>query len=74
MQHDPMLAHSMGAGGFFWMLIIAIILVVPLWRICQRTGHPGWFALFALLPLLNVALLYFLAFSKWPSQKENSQQ
>ncbi len=58
-----------GGFGFLGMLVVGLLVVVPLWRICTRVGHPGWLALGALIPLVNVLVLYFLAFSEWPIEK-----
>ncbi len=48
----------------FWWPVIAALVVIPLWRICEKLGFPGVLSLLALVPLLNVGLLYFLAFSE----------
>ncbi|MEX0724925.1 MAG: hypothetical protein WD065_01565 [Planctomycetaceae bacterium] len=56
--------------GFFELLIVGfilLILVVPFWMICSKAGFPGWISLAMLLPLLNLALLFFLAFADWPA-------
>lgn len=67
-----MMGHQMFGGmGFLWMLIVGILLVVPTWRICQRIGYPGPIGLLIVVPIANIVLLYFIAFSKWQtSQKE----
>jgi hypothetical protein len=49
-----------------WM-VVSVILVPPVWRLCGRAGFPRWFSLAMVVPLANIALLYFLAFSLWPS-------
>lgn len=59
------------AAHLLWMLIIAVIFVVPFWRICTRVGYPGWLALLVLVPIANLVFLYFLAFSDWPSRRAN---
>ncbi|MGX5914018.1 hypothetical protein ACR0ST_04735 [Aliidiomarina sp. Khilg15.8] len=67
-----MVDHDMGAGmglGFLWMLVVGIIVVIPLWRICQRIGYPGPLGLLALVPIANLVLLYFIAFAKWKPEK-----
>lgn len=69
MTEGNMLGSAMGAGHWLWMLVIAIIAVIPAWRICQRTGYPGFLGVLILIPLVNLAFLYFLAFSDWPSKK-----
>jgi len=58
-----------GGFGFFGLVIAAIAVVIPLWRICARLGFPPWISLAALVPLANVLLLYFLAFAEWPMEK-----
>jgi hypothetical protein len=71
MMHDDMYGYTMWAGHWLWMLVIAIAVVIPAWRICQRTGYPGWLGVLILIPVVNLVLLYFLAFSDWPGVKES---
>jgi len=61
--------EAMGDGHTLWMLILAVIAVVPFWRISQRAGYSGWLSLLILVPLVNLAYVYFLAFAPWPSQQ-----
>ncbi|SFR45061.1 hypothetical protein SAMN04488073_1436 [Marinobacter gudaonensis] len=65
--------NTLWAGHWLWMLVIAIAVVVPAWRICQRTGYPGWLGLLILVPLINLGLLYFIAFSEWPADRKERQ-
>jgi hypothetical protein len=57
--------HGYGPG---W-IVVALIAVVPFWRLCQRVGYSPWLSLLMLLPIANVVLLYFIAFAEWPSQR-----
>jgi len=53
--------------AFFWWFVIATpLLVIPAWWVIfKKAGfHPG-LSIFLFFPLLNVFLLYFIAFSKW---------
>ena len=63
-----------GNFGFTEMLIILAIggalVVWPAWRIVSKTGYPGVLALAAFVPLHNVALVLFLAFSEWPIERQ----
>jgi hypothetical protein len=43
------------------------VFVWPAWRICSKAGFPGPLGLLIVVPLLNLALLFFLAFAEWPS-------
>lgn len=49
------------------LLLPAALVIYPFWRICVRAGFPGWIALLIVVPLVNLGLLYFLAFADWPS-------
>lgn len=62
--------NTMWAGHWLWMLVIAIAVVIPAWRICRRTGYPGWLGLLTLIPVANLVLLYFIAFADWPADKK----
>ena len=39
---DHVFGNTMWAGHWLWMLVVAVVVVTPVWRICQRTGYPGW--------------------------------
>ena len=56
--------------------VMAILLVLPASRICAKAGYPAWLGGLAILPVVNVALAFFLAFSTWPIEKrlETSSQ
>jgi hypothetical protein len=53
----------------FMMLLAAVFVIVPAWRICSKAGYPGWLALLFLLPIANLVLWYFLAFAEWPLER-----
>lgn len=61
-----MMQNTMHGGGFWLMLIMGIIMVIPFWRICRRLGFPGFMGLLVLVPLLNLVFFYYLAFAPWP--------
>jgi len=67
-----MMNEGMYSGGIVWMLLLGLILVVPFWRICTKAGFAGPLSLLILIPLVNVGLLYFLAFASWPTGKSQS--
>jgi heme/copper-type cytochrome/quinol oxidase subunit 4 len=53
-----------GFGGGMWVgfLIVAVLLVVPFWRILPRNVIPNWVALVAIIPLGALVLLWVVAF------------
>jgi len=53
--------------------IVIAILVAQLyasWRIVAKAGYSGWWRFFALLPILNLIVLYIVALSKWPLERK----
>ncbi|QDU08235.1 hypothetical protein [Gimesia aquarii] len=64
--------------GLFELIIIGFIsiffTVIPFWMICSKAGFPGWISLAVLIPVLNIVLLFFLAFAKWPALRHLPQQ
>ena len=50
-----------------WMLVMAVVVILPFWFIFPKAGYSKWVSLLMVVPLVNVILLYFLAFAKWPS-------
>ena len=49
-------------------LLLALVLIIPTWRICTRAGFSGALSLFHLVPLIgSFIVMAILAFSTWPS-------
>ncbi len=59
--------------GPLMMLVMAVIVILPFWFIFSKAGYSKWLSLLMVVPLVNIVLLYFLAFSKWPSSENKSQ-
>lgn len=47
------------------VLVYVGAIVVPAALICRRIGKAWWLSLFALVPVANVALLWFVAVAPW---------
>ena len=65
MEQMPML----GLGEIIIMLLFGVIVVWPFWRIFSRAGFSGALALLLLVPLLNLMVIWYLAFAEWPALK-----
>ncbi len=50
--------------GFFAALI-SIVVVIPYWFIFKKAGFSPFLALLMLVPLIQIIMLYFLAFARW---------
>lgn len=61
---------QMGFSGLVMFLIMAVLIILPFWFIFSKTGHSKWLSLLMVVPVVNIVMLYFLAFSTWPNQRE----
>lgn len=57
--------------GPFMALFVAVLVIIPFWRIFSKAGYSGWLSLLMLVPIVNIVMLYFLAFSEWPKLPGN---
>ena len=55
------------AGLLF--LFLLPVLIVPYWKIFSKAGFPGLLALLMVVPLVNLIVLYYVAFSKWMTKQ-----
>lgn len=66
-----------GVGIFMMMmmfvLIGALITVIPFWKICDRVGLPAPLSLLMLVPLANMILPFYIAFTRWPVEDDRQQ-
>jgi hypothetical protein len=51
----------------FAIVAMALVVVWPAARICRRLGYSRWLGIFAIVPLANLLLLWFVALAQWPS-------
>jgi hypothetical protein len=51
-----------------WIVFIGMSLLIlsPIIRILRRTGYSEWWALLALVPVANLAALWWFAYARWP--------
>jgi len=63
----------MAGFGFPEVLVILAALVfvfLPFYRIFAKAGYAGMLCLTMIVPILNIIMLLFLAFSEWPILKK----
>lgn len=55
-------------------LVVAIIGlgIFPFWKIFSKAGFSPWLSLTILVPLLNIGVLYYLAFAEWPIHRKTN--
>ena len=54
----------MGGGGVIWFLIVAVLLIVPFWKLLPRYGISKYFALLTIIPAIALVLLWIMAFKE----------
>ena len=54
----------------FIAVFLMLIIVLPYWKIFGKAGFSSWFSVLMVMPLVNIAMLFFLAFAEWPSLKQ----
>jgi hypothetical protein len=56
-----------------WQLIIVLFMfLIPLLiflPIAKKAGYSGWWALTAIIPLVNLVMIWVFAFAEWPAEK-----
>ena len=54
------------------LLPLTLTVALTLWmsvRILRKAGYSGWWSLFTLVPLFNIAMIWVFSFSDWPALK-----
>jgi len=60
------------AAAFFggvWLLFTIVMLVLAViawWKIFSKAGYSGALALLCFIPLVNIIVFFWFAFSEWP--------
>lgn len=61
------------SGGHWLVMLLGVaVLLVPIWRIFSKAGFSGWLSLLMLVPLVNLIVLYVIAFSPWPARRDSA--
>ena len=66
---------SMGSFSIVHWIIILLVLspVFATWRIFKRLGLSPWWALFYLVPLAPLVMIWILAYVRWPRLDTETQ-
>jgi len=73
------MSNSAGSVNLLWGIGITVLLlwvvatvfsVIAYWRIFVRVGYAGVLGLLMFVPVVNLVMLYILAFHEWPIYKE----
>lgn len=69
-----LLAWTLGFGSVVLLMLaighvlVALIVIIPTWRICVRAGFAGAWSLLHLIPVIgSFVVMAILAFGDWPN-------
>ena len=69
--------NGIGVPEIFVLFILSvfagILPVIAFWKICDKAGFPGPLGLLMIIPLANIILPLYLAFTDWPALRDNSR-
>lgn len=65
-----MYGGKIGLPELLVLIVVIVLIVLPYVKIFQKAGHSGWLAICMLLPILNIIILFWFAFSKWPIEQQ----
>ncbi|MGN7612942.1 hypothetical protein ACQZV8_12750 [Magnetococcales bacterium HHB-1] len=65
------MAMYLTLGG---VAVAVFILLWPFWKIFTKAGFSGWLCMLLLVPVVNIILLYVIAFSDWPALKRTTKK
>jgi uncharacterized membrane protein YhaH (DUF805 family) len=68
MEYD----YSDALWGAAILLVFAVLTIFPFFRIFQRAGRSGWWAILIFIPILNIIVLWVFALARWPALSKNS--
>lgn len=52
------------------LIVILIVVIFPIAKILSRIGWNPWLGLLWLVPVVNIVMLWVLAFGDWPMRPE----
>lgn len=56
-----------GPAELVVLVFVTAVVILPFWKIFSKAGFPGALSLLILIPMVNVIMIFFLAFARWPA-------
>jgi hypothetical protein len=61
---------SLGLPELIIIAIFVFVFIIPFWKIFAKAGFSGWLSLTQIVPILNIVMLFYVAFAEWPLHRE----
>jgi hypothetical protein len=58
--------------GALIFLVFLPIVIIPYWQIFKKAGFAPALSLLVLFPLINIIVLYYVAFAEWKTGTHNN--
>jgi len=58
----------------FVVVFVLGLVVLPYWKIFGKAGFSSWLSILMVIPIINIGMLFFLAFAGWPSLKQQKPE
>ncbi len=69
----PAFISMPGGTELLFMAILATVVILPFWMIFSKAGFPGALALLMLVPVINMVMIFYLAFADWPALRQKRE-
>ena len=64
---------GLATGFFLWFIIMGVIIIFPFWKIFEKAGFNAALSVLMIIPLVNIVMIFYLAFFEWPALKGTGQ-
>lgn len=59
--------------GILVILALYVVYVIISWKIAEKAGFSGRWALVLLIPVAGIIMIWIFAFTKWPIEEEEKK-
>lgn len=59
--------YFLSFGQWLVLALLCAVSIIPAMRILRRTGCRQWWAVFFIIPLVNLIALWIFAYTRWPA-------
>lgn len=69
MEHGSDVSAGFAVFALLFWVIGVVIVIIPFWKIYAKAGFSKWLSLLMVVPIVNLIVLYVVAFSAWPAHR-----